>query len=88
MISMQAPVFRSADAPESNRNETVYAQHPWWATGTGWKHMLNNVRLIIQPYICCCWLAPWLRVFAMPMLRESFGGLKAAMNHFRCYVPI
>ena len=28
--------------------------HPAWDTRTGWKHHLNNLRLLLQPYVCSC----------------------------------
>jgi len=88
MISMQAPVFRSVDAQDSDPDASVYRRHPWWDSGAGWKNILNNIRLIIQPYIFCCLLTPWLSVFDIPHLQESFGVLTSAMNSFRCYVPV
>lgn len=86
--SMQATVFGSAATRDSTLAERVYRQHPWWDIRDGWKNILNNIRLIIQPYIFCCLLTPWLSVFDIPQLRESFDVLIAAMNSFRCYVPI
>jgi SRSO17 transposase len=29
-----------------------FVQHPWWENQSGWKNLLNNLRLIIQPLIC------------------------------------
>ena len=29
---------------------------------SGWKHHLNNLRLLLQPYVCSCLLLPWLRL--------------------------
>ena len=26
-------------------------QHKWWNAGKGWKHVLNNLRLLIQPFM-------------------------------------
>jgi hypothetical protein len=28
--------------------------HSAWDTRTGWKHHLNNLRLLLQPYVCSC----------------------------------
>lgn len=88
MISMQAVVFRTDDARTGATNDTSYSHHPWWDPGTGWKHLLNNVRLIIQPYIFYCVLTPWLTVFDIPSVRESLHLLMVAMNNFHCIVPI
>ncbi|MFB8789908.1 MAG: hypothetical protein U7123_13910 [Potamolinea sp.] len=29
--------------------ELQFSQHQWWNQETGWKNVLNNLRLIIQP---------------------------------------
>jgi hypothetical protein len=48
-----------------------------------WKSALNNLRLIIQPYILYCLLAPWLEVFSIPGLKRGFFRLMMHMNYFR-----
>jgi SRSO17 transposase len=88
MISLQAPIFRQQETSTSNEEQTVYARHEWWDTGSGWKNILNNVRLITQPYIFCCLLLPWLKVFDIPTLYKGFRTLINAMNGFQCYIPI
>jgi len=88
MISLQAPIFRQQETNTSNEEQTVYARHQWWDTGAGWKNILNNVRLITQPYIFCCFLLPWLNMFHIPALYEGFRTLINAMNGFQCYIPI
>jgi hypothetical protein len=32
--------------------------HPAWDTGSGWKHHLNHLRLLLQPYVCSCLFLP------------------------------
>jgi hypothetical protein len=44
---------------------------------------LNNLRLLIQPFIFWCLLEPWLHVFPIPGLKRSFFKLMAYMNDFR-----
>lgn len=63
------------------------SQHPWWSQGNGWKHRLNNLQLIIQPYIYYCLLRPWLKVFENWHLRVGFSWLMAIMNEFSGYLP-
>ena len=60
-----------------------FSQHPRWEEGTNWKSALNNLRLIIQPYIFWCLIEPWLRVFPIPGLKRGFFRLISMMNGFR-----
>lgn len=57
--------------------------HPDWESGTNWKSALNNLRLIIQPYIFWFLIEPWLRVFPIPGMKRSFFKLIEIMNCFR-----
>jgi len=88
MISLQASICRPQETSSSNEEETIYTRHEWWDTGSGWKNILNNIRLIIQPYIFCCLLLPWRKVFDIPALYQGFRTLINAMNGFPCYIPI
>lgn len=89
LISLHAKAFKekaNQHVPLSSRLlESVgeLAQHPWWETGTNWKSALNNLRLIIQPYIFWCLIKPWLSVFPMPGLKRCFFKLIEIMNCFR-----
>lgn len=58
MVSLFADAFNDA-CPHSQQQ---FTQHPWWDNQKGWKNLLNNVRLIIQPLICFNWLNRWLDV--------------------------
>jgi SRSO17 transposase len=60
-----------------------FNQHCWWSQGTTWKSALNNLRLIIQPYIFYCLIRPWLQVFQIPGLKRYFLKLVEIMNHWR-----
>jgi SRSO17 transposase len=78
MVSLQSAVFEEpqsgthttsqptapAEKQERQTGQEPFAQHKWWDRGTGWKNLLNNLRLIIQPAVFSCLLAPWLGVFA------------------------
>ena len=102
MVSLQAPVFQestalttllsSANAKkeeyEQQREQGPFSQHTWWDQGKGWKNLLNNLRLIIQPTVFYCLLSPWLRVFALPALQQGFQSLIAVMNNFQGFVPV
>jgi hypothetical protein len=80
------PPERSATQLEDSQEE--FHQHQWWNPGKGWKATLNNVRLIIQPYVSYCLILPWLHVFVIPSFQEGFEHLIALMNHFKGFTPV
>jgi hypothetical protein len=45
MISLQAPIFRQQETNTSSDEQTIYAQHQWWAFI---KRSARTVRLIIH----------------------------------------
>lgn len=90
LVSLQADYFQSClESPEASGQGASgailegFRQHPWWEAGVNWKSALNNLRLIIQPYIFYCLLAPWLEVFSIPGLKRGFFRLMMHMNCFR-----
>ncbi len=93
LVSIQATYFQfesqasQQSTPESSSSvkESVsqYNQHPYWELGTTWKSALNNLRLIIQPYIFYCLIQPWLQVFNIPGMKRCFLKLINLMNDFR-----
>jgi hypothetical protein len=60
--------------------------HEWWDFRLGWKSTLNNLRLIIQPYVFFNLLHPWLDIFNIPALENGFLLLRNMMNQFDGYV--
>jgi len=89
LVTLQADYFQSClEQPESSKGTSgivleCFWQHRWWAAGTTWRSALNNLRLIIGPYIFYCLLAPWLEVFSIPGLKRGFFRLMMHMNCFR-----
>jgi SRSO17 transposase len=59
-------------------------QHDWWDKNKGWKNLLNNLRLILQPSVSLNLIMPWLKVFPSPQLYWGFSRLIAFMNEFDC----
>ena len=80
MVSLFADAFNEA-CPLAHQ---IFAQHPWWKRQSGWKNLLNNLRLIIQPLICFNWLKPWLTVMPIPSMRTGFEQLISLMNQYFC----
>jgi hypothetical protein len=69
LVSFQClPLQASQEEPRPPVTHEVtpvnrFHEHPWWDTGQGWKNMLNNLRLILQPSICSCLILPWVLLF-------------------------
>ncbi len=74
--------------PELSQEPPEFSQHKWWDFHKGWKSTLNNLRLIVQPYIFFNLINPWLAVFDIQCLRFGFRFLIDILNEFRGYMPI
>lgn len=66
---------------------TRFRQHRYWNAPQGWKRQLNNVQLLIQPFICFCLIKPWLAVFKIPNLQRGFVSLIDRINQFPGWFP-
>lgn len=64
-----------------------FSEHDCWDFGSGWKNLLNNLRLVIQPFRFFNLLKPWLRVFPVSHLSIGFLALIASMNRMRGAIP-
>lgn len=82
MVSLFADQFNDC-CPLSQQ---FFVRHRWWDNQKGWKNLLNNLRLVVQPLICFNWLKRWLEVFAIPQLSTGFALLIEQMNQFVCPV--
>lgn len=63
------------------QSESQLSLHPWWDSGKGWNNLLNNLRLIVQPFILFNLIKPWLLVFTIPQLSWGFSQLQDIINH-------
>jgi SRSO17 transposase len=95
LVSLQSPVFQLADNASGRAHPSTvatppdrFAEHRWWDHGQGWKNILNNLRLILQPYVFHCLLLPWLLLFDIPGLRAGFCQLIGIMNSLHAALPI
>ncbi|MDJ0726407.1 MAG: IS701 family transposase [Prochloraceae cyanobacterium] len=59
-----------------------FKQHQLWDSDRGWKNVLNNLYLIVQPFICFNLIKLWLKVFPIPQLSLGFPRLISIMNLF------
>ena len=55
-------------------------KHPWWDEGKGWKNIINNLRLFLQPFCYLNLLKPWLVVFFKPKIIRLFSRLFSQLN--------
>jgi len=87
MVSLHAEVLKSELTDLGGMAQQLFeeklAEHPWWDEGQGWKNILNNLRLIAQPFLFWNLIKPWLRVFGIPQLELGFDRLRKIMNVFR-----
>ena len=64
-----------------------FSNHQQWNHECGWKNVLNNLRLIVQPLLLFWLIYPWIDIFPNSQLLLGFNHLIAAMNQFKsCYV--
>jgi hypothetical protein len=59
-----------------------FRTHAYWQSSNRWTSRFHNLQLLIQPYIYCCILKPWLSVFAVPSLERGFSYLIQLFNRF------
>jgi hypothetical protein len=94
MVSLHSDVFNSSEKLAGDNTKRTpdniiyfFTSHDWWNEGKGWKNVLNNLRLIIQPYQFFNLTKPWLKIFPIPYLSFGFERLIALMNLFRTVLP-
>jgi hypothetical protein len=85
LLSLQSPVFAALGSRQTSRQTSPpialpLEAHPAWTAATGWKHLLNNLRLLLQPLVCASLLLPWLQLVPLPPLRAGLHDLCALMN--------
>lgn len=66
---------------------TRFRHHRYWNEAQGWKRRLNNVQLLIQPFVYFCSIKPWLAVFDIPELQRGFTRLIDHINQFPGWLP-
>ncbi len=63
-------------------NWVDFSNHQQWNHENGWKNVLNNLRLIVQPLLLFWLIYPWLDIFPNSNLLLGFNQLICAMNQF------
>ena len=88
MISLSSPAFLAmhqshqiqTDSQKSNKLD--FSNHQQWNHDSGWKNVLNNLRLVVQPLLSFWLVYPWLDIFPNSNLLLGFNHLISAMNQF------
>ena len=75
-------------ATSQSKLKSKLASHPWCDDGKGWKNILNNLRLIIQPFTLFNLIYPWLTVFPLPQLAVAFSKLQSIIYYFTDSISI
>lgn len=89
MISLNSPAFLSLNqsdqmpAEVKENNSINFSDHQQWNYDSGWKNVLNNLRLIVQPLLLFGSLYPWLDILHNNNLWLGFNQLISAMNQFK-----
>jgi len=73
MVSLHAEQMR----PYPPDTQSKFASHPRWDHSKGWKNILNNLRLIIQPFTLFNLIHPWLALFPIAQLSLGFTKLQS-----------
>ena len=85
MVSLQSEQLnepREANLDLAKSAQEEIKKHPWWDEGKGWKNILNNLRLFIQPLCYFNLLKPWLVVVFTPQIIRLFCRLFFQLNQF------
>lgn len=80
LVSLHNEIFNPSVTPVAEK----FQKHEWWNPSLAWKNLLNNLRLILQPFVSFNLILRWLKVFPIPQLSLGFPRLIALMNEFDC----
>ncbi len=81
LVSLHHPTLQASPPILTSLASSVVTRHPRWRSGGGWKHTLNNLRLLLQPFLALWFLLPWLTVFSVPALALSLRHLISRINY-------
>lgn len=80
LVSLQHPALQASPPILTPLASSAVTRHPRWRPRGGWKHTLNNLRLLIQPFLALCFTLSWLTVFSIPALALNLQRLVACIN--------
>ncbi len=82
LVSLHCQPFQTPDAGLPKLSDAHASAHPHWKPANGWKRTLNNLRLLLHPFLVLWLILPWLTVFAIPHLELGLHHLISCIN---CY---
>jgi hypothetical protein len=83
MVSLQSEQLNEAKEAKLHLEKLAKEEikkHPGWDEGKGWKNILNNLRLFIQPLCYFNLLKPWLIIEFKPQIIRLFCRLFFQLN--------
>lgn len=91
LVSLHAQALSTLNPPLSSISSTglglLLSEHDQWNDKTGWKNLLNNLRLVIQPLVIFNLMKSWLKIFPLPQLHAGLNRLIAFLNRFPGAIP-
>ena len=73
------------ESPTDREGEVYRPSHAYWKDSSGWKSMLENLRLLIQPLVLLQLIFPWILEFPNRGLLLGFHELIAEVNRASMY---
>ena len=92
MISLNSPAFLSLNQSLEVEHDVVdntdvqVSNHEQWNHECGWKNVLNNLRLLIQPIMMLWLIFPWLDIFPNSKLLLGFNQLIGEINQCQSFL--
>ena len=89
MISLNSPAFlalhesKPIEIESQKSHWTDFSNHQQWNHESGWKNVLNNLRLIVQPFLLFWLIYFWLDIFPNSDLLLGFHHQISTMNQFK-----
>ncbi len=80
LVSLHHPTLQVPVSVLTPLASSAVTRHPRWHLDGGWKHTLNNLRLVLQPFLALWFLLPWLTVFSIPALALNLRYLIFCIN--------
>jgi SRSO17 transposase len=80
LVSLHCPTLQAAYPVVPSLAHAPTSAHPRWKATTGWKQTLNNLRLLLHPFLALCLILPWLTVFTIPHLEFGLTHLISCIN--------